>query len=415
MAILRDRQPDTASVTIFATMYEAVCMLPEELQLAIMHAMFEFMLYGETTNEDSNILYGKPTSIDEDPIAHSLFTSVRPGLQKLRSRKIASRDREMTKKGMQEPQIILESVECACKQADDNRSSDKTITDHKSTTTGAELDHKLTTTDAEPDHKSTTNEAEIEDKGEWGNENCELRIENCKDLTCSVRGESFSRELDHVLAHDLKTPLTPLEGGDHLRDHADAQPAEADSAEKNSAEGAPSEKPEKPKKQRKPAKGTLSPEVEEWFDNEFWPSYPRKVSKQKARESMAKINPDAETREAIMQGLDNAKRFNESWQRREDLRYVPHATTWLNQRRWEDEYDTSHELTVVGGEVTVKKTAEERHQELNEKRGIHQPFDPKIPLSKQFPRMGLTEELRNELMAEYVQEQFEEYGVRYII
>ena len=235
------------------------------------------------------------------------------------------------------------------------------------------------------------------------------------DHECSVRGESFSTELDHVLAHDLKTPLTPLEGGDHLRDHADAQPAEADSAEKNPAEGAPSEKPEKPKHQRKPAKGTLSPEVADWFDNEFWPSYPRKISKQKARETIAKINPDAETREAIMQGLDNAKRFNESWQRREDLRYVPHATTWLNQRRWEDEYDTSHELTVVGGEVTVKKTAEERHQELNEKRGIHQPFDPKIPLSKQFPRMGLTEELRNELMAEYVQEQFEEYGVRYII
>jgi hypothetical protein len=67
----------------------------------------------------------------------------------------------------------------------------------------------------------------------------------------------------------------------------------------------------------------------------FWSRYPRKVSKPQAEKAWRSLNPTAEIVEKIHSALD--------WQieqpkwREERGRYVPHAATWLNNRRWEDE------------------------------------------------------------------------------
>jgi hypothetical protein len=68
------------------------------------------------------------------------------------------------------------------------------------------------------------------------------------------------------------------------------------------------------------------------FD-EFWMMYPRKVAKAAARKTWQKLTDE--------QQLQAAKAIDEHcqyWKAKETaLEYIPHASTWLNQERWEDE------------------------------------------------------------------------------
>jgi hypothetical protein len=68
----------------------------------------------------------------------------------------------------------------------------------------------------------------------------------------------------------------------------------------------------------------------------FWNCYPRKVAKPVALKSWAKLNPDDETVKAIIHGLSRAK-MSDQW-KRDNGAYIPHPATFLNQRRWEDDY-----------------------------------------------------------------------------
>jgi len=68
------------------------------------------------------------------------------------------------------------------------------------------------------------------------------------------------------------------------------------------------------------------------FD-EFWSLYPRKVNKAVARKAWAKLSAE--------QQLMAAKAISahcEYWKSKEtELEFVPHASSWLNAERWEDE------------------------------------------------------------------------------
>lgn len=85
-----------------------------------------------------------------------------------------------------------------------------------------------------------------------------------------------------------------------------------------------------PKQQEKTAADTQSKRFEE-----FWTAYPKKVGKGAARKSWAKIRPDAELYEKILNAIAEAK-TSEQWQA-EHGKYIPNPATWLNQSRWEDE------------------------------------------------------------------------------
>lgn len=67
----------------------------------------------------------------------------------------------------------------------------------------------------------------------------------------------------------------------------------------------------------------------------FWAKYPNKAGKDKALKVWLRLAPDSGL---ILRILDSL-----SWQVRQpkwlkdDGEYVPHASSWLNQRRWEDE------------------------------------------------------------------------------
>jgi len=76
--------------------------------------------------------------------------------------------------------------------------------------------------------------------------------------------------------------------------------------------------------------------VERRFD-EFWAAYPKKVGKKAAWAAWNKIKPDAELHNKILTAIGRAK-ATEQWQR-ENGRFIPNPTTWLNQGRWDDEYE----------------------------------------------------------------------------
>ena len=73
----------------------------------------------------------------------------------------------------------------------------------------------------------------------------------------------------------------------------------------------------------------------------FWKAYPRKESKAQAKKAFAKV---AVPLEALLQALEAQKQCDQ-W-RRDSGQYIPYASTWLNQRRWEDE------IPVQAEEVT---------------------------------------------------------------
>jgi len=63
------------------------------------------------------------------------------------------------------------------------------------------------------------------------------------------------------------------------------------------------------------------------FDS-FWSAYPRKTSKQTASKAFAKLSDENQQK-----AIDNIARLYANT----EVQFVPHAATYLNQARWEDE------------------------------------------------------------------------------
>ena len=72
------------------------------------------------------------------------------------------------------------------------------------------------------------------------------------------------------------------------------------------------------------------------FD-EFWQAYPRKESKQSAVKAFNKIKPNTDLVAVMINALEIQKK-SEQWQK-DKGQFIPHPSTWLNQRRWEDELE----------------------------------------------------------------------------
>lgn len=67
----------------------------------------------------------------------------------------------------------------------------------------------------------------------------------------------------------------------------------------------------------------------------FWEMYPRKIGKKAAWKAWTRIKWTPELPARIMASLAAATK-SEQWQK-DSGRYIPHASTWLNGERWEDE------------------------------------------------------------------------------
>lgn len=70
---------------------------------------------------------------------------------------------------------------------------------------------------------------------------------------------------------------------------------------------------------------------------EFWELYPRKEQRAKAAIAYAKLAPSAELHQTILDALGK-QRETAKW--KFEPQFVPHPTTWLNGKRWEDDIES---------------------------------------------------------------------------
>lgn len=77
----------------------------------------------------------------------------------------------------------------------------------------------------------------------------------------------------------------------------------------------------------------VNQETQQRFER-FWSAYPRKVSKLLALKSWLKIAPDEALANTMVAALIEQK-SSQQWLK-DNGSFIPHPTTWLNQRRWEN-------------------------------------------------------------------------------
>lgn len=119
--------------------------------------------------------------------------------------------------------------------------------------------------------------------------------------------------------------------------------------------------------EREPEKRRTGRKVEAERFTKFWEAYPKKRAKGCAEKAWRKINPDEPLLEAMLSAIEQARQSKE-WHV-ENGRYIPNPATWLNQRRWEDEYDvqatSKYAPNVEAALRLVKKYKEEEAHEEN--------------------------------------------------
>ncbi len=74
--------------------------------------------------------------------------------------------------------------------------------------------------------------------------------------------------------------------------------------------------------------------LEDSFDK-FWRNYPKKAGRKQAFDAFMKLSPDSELLRKMIDVMDLQKK-SEQWQR-ENGRYIPNPSNWIEGRRWEDE------------------------------------------------------------------------------
>lgn len=89
--------------------------------------------------------------------------------------------------------------------------------------------------------------------------------------------------------------------------------------------------------------------------SDFWKVYPRKVKKEAALKAWKKISPSDELREVIEASV-LAHRQTHEWLKDYGT-YVPYPATWLNDKRWEDEFGSAANVDEIGD--ALKKIEEE--------------------------------------------------------
>jgi hypothetical protein len=87
--------------------------------------------------------------------------------------------------------------------------------------------------------------------------------------------------------------------------------------------------------EKSPKNGKKNKDINTCSFSDFWNVYPRKVAKEKAEKAWEKISPSEELVSQILNAME--------WQTKQDSwtkdcgKYIPHPTTWLNGKRWQDE------------------------------------------------------------------------------
>jgi hypothetical protein len=92
---------------------------------------------------------------------------------------------------------------------------------------------------------------------------------------------------------------------------------------------------ELPDRSRKVYENTVNTETTRYIDHfdDFWKAYPRKTNKANALRTWAKLKPSSDLAQTMINAVKDQDLVKIEQQ------FIPHASTWLNGRRWEDEVD----------------------------------------------------------------------------
>lgn len=147
----------------------------------------------------------------------------------------------------------------------------------------------------------------------------------------------------------------------HVRAHTSARAQHVREPEKRREEKSREEE------SREPTTSAAPPDAgfDERFD-EFWNAYPKKAGKQPALKAFKKINWRKVYFADVMAALERHKQ-SAQWTK-DDGQFVPNATTWLNQARWEDDLKPpSHSSPQSPPQMTTaQRLAEQARREREE-------------------------------------------------
>tara|TARA_R100001594_G_scaffold77470_1_gene112077 strand:+ start:197 stop:604 length:408 start_codon:yes stop_codon:yes gene_type:complete len=95
--------------------------------------------------------------------------------------------------------------------------------------------------------------------------------------------------------------------------------------------------------------GFIMPDFKEITFDEFYKLYPRKVGRFMANKSFKKLS-----RRDKMLAYDGLLNYIRFWEHNKtEKQFIPHPSTWINQRRWEDE-------------IELPKTKEQKSKNIDE-------------------------------------------------
>ena len=108
--------------------------------------------------------------------------------------------------------------------------------------------------------------------------------------------------------------------------------------EKNQKNGQIAEEEKRTKKEEDNNVNTSNKEKEIYKEKEFdrfWKAYPRHEAKQTAKQKWMRLNLTPDLMNTIMTAVEQQKQ-SDQWNR-DGGQYIPMPSTWINQKRWEDE------------------------------------------------------------------------------
>ena len=116
--------------------------------------------------------------------------------------------------------------------------------------------------------------------------------------------------------------------------------------------------------------GYIMPDFKKIAFEDFYQLYPRKVSRHTAKKSFNKLSK----RDKMLahDGLINYIKF---WKyNKTEKQFIPHPSTWINQKRWEDELDLPK---------TIKQESKDIKQEIIKKRKEDAKLEADSPTRKE--------------------------------
>lgn len=109
----------------------------------------------------------------------------------------------------------------------------------------------------------------------------------------------------------------------------------------------------------------------------FWSVYPKRVKRQAAFKVWVRLNVGDDLLKVILDAVAKQKQ-SEEWQK-ENWKYVPHPTTWLNGRQWEDELFPPAAAAAPRSPSGNPARAEEEARRQERLRAIPVPEKPMSP------------------------------------